>query len=127
VKWVVPEPDSSRAIHLIRCETLGAPMLIFAEVSNALWRKRLAGQVRDAPGLHGLRAALAWTSPDAELADDALNLALELGHPVYDCFYLALAIVRDLPLMTADERFLRALSPTPHGRRVLRFADWAPA
>src|SRR5215831_1986595 len=30
---------------------------------------------------------------------------LDLDHPVYDCFYLALAIQEQLPVATADQRF----------------------
>ena len=53
--------------------------------------------------------------PDPALA---LNLARELRHPAYDCFYLALAIERDLDLVTADARFVRAVSGTAYAARV---------
>jgi predicted nucleic acid-binding protein len=39
----------------------------------------------------------------------ATRLAIDLDHPAYDCLYLALAIARDCPFVTADERFLRKL------------------
>ena len=37
-----------------------------------------------------------------------LPLALNLGHPIYDCFYLALAQRQDVPLVTADEAMIAA-------------------
>jgi len=53
--------------------------------------------------------------PDPALA---LTLARELRHPVYDCFYLALAIERDLSVVTADARFVHAAAQTVHAGRV---------
>ncbi len=43
-----------------------------------------------------------------ELANRALSLAIELQHPIYDCFYLALAQRENALLITADERLLSA-------------------
>ena len=40
-------------------------------------------------------------------------MALELGHPVYDCFYLALAERRRTQLVTADSRLLTRLKGSP--------------
>jgi predicted nucleic acid-binding protein len=41
------------------------------------------------------------------LTEQAMQLALTLGHPAYDCFYLALAEVTDAPFVTADEALVR--------------------
>ena len=43
------------------------------------------------------------TSPD--LLVRAANLALELGHPLKDCVYLALAMDLDCKLITCDAKF----------------------
>jgi predicted nucleic acid-binding protein len=42
--------------------------------------------------------------PTAPLAPRAVELALGLDHPVYDCFYLALAETEKAELVTADLR-----------------------
>ncbi len=52
----------------------------------------------------------------------ALELALELRHPVYDCVYLALAERLDRKLITADRRFLRGLADTEHDDRAIDLA-----
>jgi predicted nucleic acid-binding protein len=44
-----------------------------------------------------------------DLLKPALELSLELRHPIYDCLYLALAQRRGLPLVTADERLVSAV------------------
>jgi predicted nucleic acid-binding protein len=52
-------------------------------------------------GLAGLFTRLV---PLQHLQDQALDLALRRGHPVYDCFYIALAMREAVPLLTADLR-----------------------
>jgi predicted nucleic acid-binding protein len=49
---------------------------------------------------------IVWTTA-ATLLRPAVRLAAELGHPVYDCIYLALSASHGAVLATADER-LRA-------------------
>jgi predicted nucleic acid-binding protein len=46
------------------------------------------------------------------LAGRALAIAESLAHPVYDCFYLALAEQADARLVTADTRLLNRLEGT---------------
>ncbi|MGH6913872.1 MAG: type II toxin-antitoxin system VapC family toxin, partial [Geminicoccales bacterium] len=48
--------------------------------------------------------------PTVWLAGRAFEIAAELRHPVYDCFYLALAESQDAPLITADRRLLARLA-----------------
>ncbi len=42
----------------------------------------------------------------AELAARAINIAIKLKHPIYDCFYIALAEREDAALITIDKRLL---------------------
>ncbi len=49
---------------------------------------------------------IVWV-PATTLLRPAARLAAELGHPVYDCLYLALAASRAAVLATADERLRR--------------------
>ena len=49
----------------------------------------------------------------APLAAQALEIAAELRHPTYDCFYLALARERRAKLVTADRRLIARLRGTP--------------
>jgi predicted nucleic acid-binding protein len=131
VKLAVREADTDLANSIIASgEVLLAPDLMFAEVTNALWANvaRLAAteqQVRD--GLPELAKLLSETWPSEELASDALSLSLELGHPAYDCFYLALAIKVDGLVVTTDRRFLEAVARSAHAGRVLALVDVASA
>jgi predicted nucleic acid-binding protein len=49
---------------------------------------------------------------------------MDLGHPVYDCIFLALAEDRDLPLITSDERLVRQLEPATEGVELTLLRDW---
>lgn len=108
-KWLAPEPDSPLAAALLGDDgPLMVPDLLYAEVGNILWKKQLRGEMDAAVAQVGARWLLhvpLQVHDSASLLADALALALQLQHPAYDCFYLALARRAGVPLVTADRRF----------------------
>lgn len=128
IKWIVEEDDSELALSLREAD-LAAPALFRIEAANVL-RSLVARQQIPAPQARGLYALL-QTAPvtivdqDDALERRALELALELRHPVYDCLYLALAERIGGRLVTADRRFVRALTGTGHEGRVLPLSAFA--
>ena len=122
LKWVVEEEGSEAALAL-KGRDLAAPSLLRIEAALAL--RTLAARKAIAPAaaldLLGLlqEAPMALVEPDDALEQRALEIALDLGHPVYDCIYLALAERTGRRLVTADGRLLRAVRTTEHGARVV--------
>ncbi|MFZ0610404.1 MAG: type II toxin-antitoxin system VapC family toxin [Xanthobacteraceae bacterium] len=123
VKWVVPEVGSERATAIRAMdEDLIAPSLVYAEIGNAIWRAVLRGEMTAPEARQQLRAAVAHYRhivPLQDLADDALALATRLRHPIYDCFYLALADRERCALITADARLI-AMAKSVKGIEVRR-------
>lgn len=120
-KWIASEADSDRAISLIGAGPLRAPALLLVEVANAIWKQAQRGEIGDAMSLGGMVADLARLVDivdDPELVARALELACELGHPAYDCLYLALAERDSDILVTADSRFLARLAGTAYAGLV---------
>ncbi len=111
-KWILPEAGSSAAAALRQQDSeLIAPSLLAAEIGNAIWKAARRGNVSTSEALTGIEAALIWFEtliPIEELRVRALAFAIELGHPIYDCFYLALAERENAPLVTADEAMIAA-------------------
>ena len=120
LQWFIEEAGSVQASALLTGpHTLIAPDLIIAEVANAGWKAvRSGGMARDQYDHAAARLPLAFDSlvPLAPLAPRAVAIARDLDHPVYDCFYLALAEERQATLVTADGRLLNRLRGT----------QWAP-
>jgi len=115
VKWVVPEIGSDRAAKLA-AYSLAAPDLLDAECANVLWVKVTRGEITEAEAftrMDRLVTAPVDRVPCRELAAAALKLSIDLGHPAYDCLYLALAIRAAVPLVTADAKFLAAVASHP--------------
>jgi predicted nucleic acid-binding protein len=110
--WFAHEPDRWGAARLLETEAaLLAPDLMAVETTNAWWKK-LRRHEMDMVDLEQavtnlLALGIAWT-PSAALLRPAARLAAELGHPVYDCMYLALAASESAALATADDRLRRA-------------------
>ena len=120
-KLIVDEPGSEEAIAWIGRAELTGPILIHSEVGNALWKRvrmgELVGDAEIADRLADLDHYIR-TVDETPLVSRALQLAIDLAHPVYDCIYLALAESDDDGLLTADGRFIRALTGTPYAERV---------
>jgi predicted nucleic acid-binding protein len=121
VKWVVEEQGTPEALAVRQRAKLIAPELLVAECTNILWKKVQRGELLKEEALLAarlLQGAEIELLPTRSSLEAATRLAIELGHPAYDCLYLALAIEHDCRFVTADERFLRKLGQVR--RRALR-------
>jgi predicted nucleic acid-binding protein len=111
LKWVLDEDDSLLA-RALAGRDLVAPDLLWSECANGLWRWVRRGAL---PGhvaherFAALRRAPVALTPAEEVLERALTLAIELGHPIYDCVYLALALKRGMQVVSADRRFVNAV------------------
>ena len=110
VKWLVNEDHSEKAAGLLEIGlTLVAPALVFAEAANALWAMRRRGDITTsdlADAVDALQAVpVSLPVPMPQLSAAAARLAVDLDHPVYDCFYLALSVQTQYPVVTADAQF----------------------
>lgn len=116
VKWVFAEADSTRAMDLLDYPLLQAPAIWISECANALWRRHRQGSL-DAAQVEQRLASLTLIpvrSIDlAELTLPATTLALALGHPVYDCLYVAAAQRVGGTIVTADRRFHAVMQANP--------------
>lgn len=119
VKWFVAEEGQDAAEALIG-EALVAPDLLLAEVSNAAWKKWRRGEIGTDQARLAQTMATSFVElmPSAQLAAQALSIAMELEHPVYDCFFLAMSEIEELPLITADRRLLLRCEGTRFVQRL---------
>ena len=121
LKWVFDEPGSEYASAL-RADELIAPAIWLAEVANALWRrvriKDITPERADARLAELLNAPVAPLPIEPHL-DAALRSATELGRPVYDCLYLAIAIHHRTHVVSADRRFAAVADQPDFAGRVL--------
>ena len=117
IKWVIEEVGTAEALEL-RQHHLLAPDLLVVECANVLWkkvrRKELTNEQAQLAARLLERADIELL-PMRRLLEDALTLSLTLGHPAYDCAYLALAAAQRCDFVTADERLVskagKALKP----------------
>lgn len=128
-KWFIRESGSDAAeVLLASGQTLLAPDLIVPEVCNFAWSKLRRGEIAAEQAtemVQGLRDLLDELVPSVGLAGRALEIASTLGHPAYDCFYIALAELRSMRVVTDDQRLLSRLAATPWARLVVLLGDIA--
>jgi predicted nucleic acid-binding protein len=61
---------------------------------------------------------------EIDLAKRASEISLNLEHPAYDCFYLALAEREEATLVTADRRLVERIRGTAWSGRVVALDAW---
>jgi predicted nucleic acid-binding protein len=128
VKWVLKEPDSDAARRVAETAELLAPDLLWAELGNVLWRRQRLGELSAENArtmLLMLRRFPVETFSLFPLIPLGLEIAIAIGHSIYDCLYLALADREDCRLVTADERLRNAVGAGPMAQSVLGLAELA--
>jgi len=128
IKWFVPEGDFAAARAMRTTETrLAAPDLLFAEISNILWKLVRRGEMA-APRAMEISEEIAGspfvTFTNQSLAKDALDLAVATGLSAYDASYVALAMRIDKIFITADQKLVHKIRGTPSASRVQLLADY---
>lgn len=133
IKWVVAETESSQAAALLydavqaQHRIVGPPHLK-SEVINAVYRRTLRGRPEEGQLAFSLaaEAVAAFLSfpltilEPAELYQQGFQLAHRFGlRTICDSLYIALAVLLEAPLWTADQRLLNSLGPdSPYVRSI---------
>jgi predicted nucleic acid-binding protein len=115
VKWFINESGREQALRVLDAPERHAPDLIGAEAGNVVWKKATLGEVTAEQARFicaSLRRYFAVLHRSEILIDRAIDIALQLRHPIYDCLYLACAERASARLVTADEKLLAALAGT---------------
>jgi predicted nucleic acid-binding protein len=106
VKWFAREVLTEEARELLTStDELVAPDWLLVEAASTFWKKVKKGEMLSIYAerhIDDLPLFFVRPYPARELAAEALRLAVNLKHSVYDCIYLALAERERLPLVTAD-------------------------
>jgi predicted nucleic acid-binding protein len=127
VKWFLPEPHEAPALRLLSGgHDLLVPDLLFVEVGNALWKRirRAEATLSEARRtLEALGTLALQVHPSQPLLPLALELASRFQRTVYDSVYLAVAILRHCPVVTADRRLYDALAGGALRSHLLWIAD----
>ena len=119
--------DMHEAAHRLVAEAgaLFAPDFLLVEACSIAWKKVRRQEIRPAQArelLASLRRRLKLY-PTVELVEPALEIALTLDHPVYDCLYIACAEAVGGVLVTADQRLCKAVEGTAYAPHVQHLGD----
>ena len=115
VKWFVEEEGSDKSLKLgdryIEGEIrIIAPELMIFETLNALYYKRLFSEEELKQISEALEAYSFTLYPlRGNYASRAVEVAFKNDITIYDASYIALAIIRNTQMYTADEKLMRKL------------------
>jgi len=112
-KWFFPEPHSDNALELLDDgHELHAPDLFLMEVDSVVCKRIRSREITARIG-RDIRAALrripVRLHSSESLLEPAFELAVATEQSIYDCVFLALAVLLRGRMVTADRRFYNAL------------------
>jgi predicted nucleic acid-binding protein len=128
VKWCVPEPDSGSAARLRDPRyDLHVPSYFFTEAASALQRKvavdRTLSEAEGLAALQLLRMIPMTVYATEGLLESAYRHGVRYRRPVYDSFYLVLAMSLGGRVVTADRRLYNGVHGGPLDHLVLWVTD----
>lgn len=128
IKWYVPEIHSDAALRVLDSDDeLIAPDLLYAEFGNILWKKSRRGEL-DQDQLRAAVTAFRVTPVQMHVSnplfDAALDIALHMNRSFYDSLYLALAVLQQCRLITADLRLHNAIRGTALESHILWLEEY---
>ena len=120
-KWFLPpvgEPLAEESLGLLEGYSRGklqlfVPDLFWSEMGNVLWKATRLGRIPARSAEKAIGSLLKLnipTSPSGPLLSTAFDIAVGFERSVYDAIYVALAVLSNRLLVTADERLATTLA-----------------
>jgi predicted nucleic acid-binding protein len=122
LKHFIPDPLSTQVdlllAHLANPQTsIYIPDLFYIENANVLWKYFRAGQLNTEQiqtHLRTLKTLPFKVTSTADLLEKAVNISIDFEVSAYDACYVALANQVSAPLLTLDQKLIKALSNSAH-------------
>lgn len=116
-KWFVDEEYSDAALSVLNGRNrLHAPDFLFLEMDSIIckWIRRGVVTVEEGMELRdALRRYPIQNHPFVSYLNSAFAIANQMGQSIYDCLYVALAVLLDARMVTSDRRLYEGIR---HGR-----------
>jgi predicted nucleic acid-binding protein len=121
VKWYIPEPWFEKAVAYLKLleqmkVNLYAPDLIIPELGNALWKKKLKGELTSQEARE-IADIISEYFPirivnSKYLLPSAMEISATYNINIYTSMYLALTSIKDARLLTADRKLVQIVNNT---------------
>lgn len=110
LQWVLPEPGAEEAYRYARANDVISADVLLVEAANVLAKKVRAHTMSGDEAVRGLELITSGVRRLVSvqvLVTRALELSIKLGHPAYDCVFLACAEQEGGVLATRDAAFIK--------------------
>lgn len=128
-KWFTEEKQSEISLTLLFGQTqLHAPDFFLLEMNNIFckWIRRGIVTAKEADDIrYALQKSQIEFHPFLPLIDPAYAIANRSRQSIYDCLYIALAVLLKGKMVTADRKFYNGLAKSPFAKYVSWVEDIA--
>ena len=126
-KWFIEEEDSEAALSVLdKTNRLHAPDFLLVEMDSIIckWIRRGIVSLLEGNNLrYALRQYPIQHHQLISFLDSTFAIANRTGQSIYDCLYVALAVLIDGRMVTADRKLYDALKNSPFKKHVVWVRD----
>ena len=130
-KWFFEETHTREAVSLLHPRNfLYAPDFFLIEMDNLLCkriRRRELNEKESEAVRTALRVFPVQYYPFSDLMDPAYRIAIKTNRSLYDCLYIALAILHKNQMVTADRKLYESMAAGPFGIHLQWIGDFPAA
>lgn len=129
LKWFVDEPRHDIARDLLASGVaLVAPELVLIETMNAFQKKVSLGQMTREQAMQAasvLEDCFHHVAPVSTVLPAAMDMSIDLKHPIYDCVYLICSEMLQGRLITDDEKFFKRCEQRGRADNIVLLQDFS--
>jgi predicted nucleic acid-binding protein len=128
VKWIFEEEYYLEARRFLSSE-IGyiAPDFMLNECTSAIYKKYSRHEIIEETAIQCIEKLLRFDDikfySTYLIQIKAFQIASQINHPIFDCFYLALAMQEQAIVVTADRRFYNRVKDGPYSKFIAWVED----
>ena len=118
LQWVLPEEGRERAYRYVKADGVISADVLMIEAGNVLAKKVRASEMSGSEAMDALTLigrSVSRLVPTLPMIQRALDLSIDLSHPIYDCVFLACAEQEKGRLVTRDAPFAKRATERGYG------------
>lgn len=126
-KWFLTEEYTDVSLKLLDPDfELHVPSIFFLEIDNILCKKIRRNELSNQESQkvrNGIREMPFYVHSFEDVLEPAYEIAIRTGASIYDCIFLAVALIGDFMVVTADRRFFENILKSQYSKHIIWIED----
>ena len=127
VKWFFTEEYTDASLKILDPEIeMHVPSIFFLEIDSIICKKIRRKEISNQESQkvrNGIREMPFYVHSFEDVLEPAYQIAIQTGASIYDCIFLAIALIGNYVMVTANRRFLECIQKSQYLRHIVWIDD----